>query len=165
METTTEGRALVDALREHGFTFAAGVPCGALRGAIAHLEDGGLPWLAAVREDTAVGAAIGAVLGGARSVVFMSMAGLGRSLTALWSLSRAYEMPLLLVVATDRDAHQALPPEHDLGQTTGPLLELLGATSVVLERGAAAAQVGAAASTMSATGRPVVLLAREGVLA
>lgn len=165
METTTDGRPLAVALRDHGFTFAAGVPCGALRGAIAEVQEQGLSWLASVREDTAVGAAVGAVLGGGRAVVFMSAAGLGRCMTSLWSLSRAYGLPVLLVVATDRDAHQALPPEHDLGAVTPALLDVLGATGIALDRQRVAEQVAEAVTAMEETGRPVVLLVSEGVLA
>ncbi|GMV39675.1 MAG: hypothetical protein AMXMBFR64_13910 [Myxococcales bacterium] len=165
----SDGKVLVQALESHGFTFAAGVPCKSLRGALKHVESGGggtpMTWLAAVCEPTAVGAATGAMLGGGRSVVFMSAAGLGRSLTALWSLSRAAELPLLLVIATDGDAHQALPQEHDLGATTGALLDVLGAGAVHLRAGSIPAQVAEALSQMESTRRPVALLAAGGVLA
>lgn len=166
---TSDGKELVLALEDQGFTFASGVPCRALRGAIGHVEAGAggasMIWFTAVSEDTAVGAGVGAMLGGGRSVVFMSSAGLGRCLTALWSVSRATEVPLLLVVATEGDAHQALPLEHDLGSVTGALLEALGAGSLPLERGRVREQVAAAVAQMESTRRPVALLVAEGVLA
>ena len=55
------GRAFAEALRRHGFDFFTGVPCSLIEDLIAVLErDGRAPYVAAVREDAAVGVAAGA---------------------------------------------------------------------------------------------------------
>jgi phosphonopyruvate decarboxylase len=73
-------------LHHHGFDFFTGVPCSLIEDLIAVLETGRAPYVAAVREDSAVGVAAGAWLGGRRPVVLMQNTGLGTSLNALASL-------------------------------------------------------------------------------
>lgn len=51
------GSAFADALERHGFDFFSGVPCSLIEDLIAVLQDHPLlPYVAAVREDAAVGA-------------------------------------------------------------------------------------------------------------
>ncbi len=61
------GGEFANLLEGHGFDFFAGVPCSLIEDLIAVLEDHPrLPYVAAVREDVAVGLAAGAWLGGKR---------------------------------------------------------------------------------------------------
>jgi hypothetical protein len=55
------------------------------------------PYLAAVREDNALGIAAGAFLGGKKPVVLMQNSGLGVSINALASLHLIYKIPTLLI--------------------------------------------------------------------
>ncbi|HET7340007.1 MAG TPA: sulfopyruvate decarboxylase subunit alpha, partial [Methylomirabilota bacterium] len=66
------GLEFADALGRHGFDFFTGVPCSLVEDLIAELEGGRrAPYVAAVREDAAVGVAAGAWFGGRRPVVLM----------------------------------------------------------------------------------------------
>ena len=92
------GHDFADGLGRHGFDFFTGVPCSLIEDLIAVLERGArAPYVAAVREDAAVGVAAGAWFGGRRPVVLMQNSGLGTSLNALASLSLMYGLPVLLV--------------------------------------------------------------------
>ena len=51
-----------------------------------------------MREDSALGLAAGAYLGGRQPVVFMQNSGLGVSMNALVSLHQIYDIPALLAV-------------------------------------------------------------------
>jgi phosphonopyruvate decarboxylase len=161
-----DGAAFADRLAAHGFDFFAGVPCSLLEDLIAVLErDPRRPWIAAVREDVAVGMAGGAWFGGRRPAVLMQNSGLGTSLNALASFSLMYGLPTLLVVTWrgygGRDA-----PEHILtGAITPGLLDLLGIPHRTIARESLDADLAWAAREMDARMSPVALLLPPGILA
>jgi phosphonopyruvate decarboxylase len=146
-------------LERHGFDFFTGVPCSLIEDLIAVLERGSrAPYVAAVREDAAVGVAAGAWFGGRRPVVLMQNSGLGTSLNALASLSLMYGLPALLIV-TWRGFGGKDAPEHVLtGEISPKLLELLGVPYRVLAAGALDADLAWAAAEMDARRCPVALL-------
>jgi phosphonopyruvate decarboxylase len=123
----------VRALREQGYDFFAGVPCSLLSGLVRELEARSeLHYVSATREDSAIGMAVGAWLGGRQPMVLMQNSGLGVAVNALSSLMLMYETPALLVISwRGQDGKDA--PEHLLmGQITLPLLDLLGIPHRVL---------------------------------
>jgi phosphonopyruvate decarboxylase len=146
-------------LGRHGFDFFTGVPCSLIEDLIAVLERGAhAPYVAAVREDAAVGVAAGAWFGGRRPVVLMQNSGLGTSLNALASLSLMYGLPVLLVV-TWRGFGGKDAPEHILtGEISPKLLELLGVPYRVLAADSLDADLAWAATEMDARRSPVALL-------
>lgn len=85
-----------DELKRLGFNFFTGVPCSLLARIIKALGEDYIP---SVREDTAIGLAAGAYLGGKKSCVLMQNSGLGYSLNVLTSLNLIYSIPVLLVVS------------------------------------------------------------------
>src|SRR5262245_6705535 len=159
------GSAFADALERHGLDFFAGVPCSIIEDLIAVLErHPRLPYVAAVREDVAVGLAAGAFLGGKRPAVLMQNSGLGTSLNALAPLGLMYGLPSLLVVTWrghgGRDA-----PEHILmGAISPPLLDLLGIPHRVVSAESLDADLGWAVAEMDARMQPVALLVPPGVV-
>ncbi len=153
------GVGLLPLLEAQGFDFFTGVPCSLIEELIGALESHPrLPYVAAVREDVAVGVAAGAWFAGRRPAVLMQNSGLGTSLNALASLSRMYGLPALLLV-TWRGYRGKDAPEHILmGEITPKLLELLGIPHRVLSVGSADDDVAWAASEMDARSSPVALL-------
>jgi phosphonopyruvate decarboxylase len=153
------GRDFARQLERHGFDFFTGVPCSLIEDLIAVLEGGaGAPYVAAVREDAAVGVAAGAWFGGRRPVVLMQNSGLGTSLNALASLSLMYGLPVLLVV-TWRGFGGKDAPEHILtGEISPRLLELLGVPYRVPAADSLDADLAWAAAEMDARRSPVALL-------
>ena len=153
------GRDFAARLERHGFDFFTGVPCSLIEDLIAVLERGSrAPYVAAVREDAAVGVAAGAWFGGRRPVVLMQNSGLGTSLNALVSLSLMYGLPLLLVV-TWRGFGGKDAPEHILmGEISPKLLELLGVPHRVPSVDSLDTDLGWAAAEMDARQAPVALL-------
>lgn len=114
------------ALRDRGFDFFAGVPCSLIKGLLAHLDaQDEVPYLAAAREDGALGMAAGAAMAGKRPVVLMQNSGLGVSINALLSLHRIYELPCLLLI-TWRGYGGVDAPEHvHMGPMMPDLLDML----------------------------------------
>lgn len=95
-------------LRKSGFDFFTGVPCSILGGIIKALGEDYIP---SVREDTAIGLASGAYLGGKKPCVLMQNSGLGYCLNVLTSLNLIYKIPLLLLVSY-RGFEGKDAPEH-----------------------------------------------------
>jgi phosphonopyruvate decarboxylase len=160
------GRDFAAGLERHGFDFVTGVPCSLIEDLIAVLERGSrAPYIAAVREDAAVGVAAGAWFGGRRPVVLMQNSGLGTSLNALASLSLMYGLPALLVV-TWRGFGGKDAPEHILtGQISTKLLELLGVPYRVLGADSLDPDLAWAGTEMDARRCPVALLVPPRVVA
>ena len=159
------GRAFADLLERHGFDFFTGVPCSLIEDLIAVLETHPrLPYVAAVKEDVAVGLVAGAWLDGKRPVVLMQNSGLGTSLNALASLSLMYGFPALLVV-TWRGHGGKDAPEHILmGEISPRLLDLLGIQHRVIAPGSLDTDLAWAASTMTEKMQPVALVVPPGIV-
>jgi phosphonopyruvate decarboxylase len=159
------GAELAALLDRHGFDFFTGVPCSLVEDLIAALETHPrFPWLAAVREDVAVGLAAGAWLGGRRPVVVMQNSGLGTSLNALASLSLMYGLPALLLV-TWRGYQGKDAPEHILmGEISPGLLDLLGIPYRVLSPDSVEEHLAWATRELDAREIPVALLVPPGVV-
>jgi phosphonopyruvate decarboxylase len=153
------GRQFAERLERHGFDFFTGVPCSLIEDLIAVLERGSrAPYVAAVREDAAVGVAAGAWFGGRRPAVLMQNSGLGTSLNALASLSLMYGLPMLIVV-TWRGFGGKDAPEHLLmGEISPRLLEVLGIRYRVLAADSVDADLVWAAAEIDAQLAPVALL-------
>jgi phosphonopyruvate decarboxylase len=152
-------------LEAQGFDFFAGVPCSLLAGVLGHLErHPRLPYVAAVREDVAVGLAAGAWFGGRRPALLMQNSGLGTALNALASLSLLYELPSLLVVSWRGYGGQDAPEHRLMGAITLDLLRLLDIEARVLSAASLEADVAWARAQMDERPRPVALLVVPGVL-
>jgi phosphonopyruvate decarboxylase len=158
---------LLGLLDEHRFDFFAGVPCSLFQGLITALEasrDVSRPYVAAVREDVAVGVAAGAWFAGRRPAVLMQNSGLGTSLNALASLTLLYGLPALLLV-TWRGHGGKDAPEHILtGRITPALLDLLGIPHRVLAPASTAADLAWASAEMERRSGPVALVVPPGLL-
>jgi phosphonopyruvate decarboxylase len=159
------GHDVAALLERHRFDFFTGVPCSLVEDVIAVLEHGRrAPYVAAVREDTAVGMAAGAWFAGRRPCVLMQNSGLGTSLNALASLSLMYGLPALVIV-TWRGYEGQDAPEHILtGAITPQLLDLLGIPHRVLSEATAAADLAWAAQEMDTRMQPVAILVPPNVV-
>ena len=124
---TMKASEFMEVLERHGFNFFAGVPDSILKGIVSSLmERGENYYLAAVREDDALGMACGAYLAGKRPVVLMQNSGLGTSLNVLTSLHLIYKIPCLLILSW-RGYGGVDAPEHlVMGEACTRILETIG---------------------------------------
>ena len=152
-------------LKQKGFDFFAGVPCSILKEIILYLEqDPEVTYIAAVREDAAVGVAVGAYLSGRRPMVLMQNSGLGVCATALTSLAAMYRIPLLCLV-TWRGYEGQDEPEHLLmGRAMLRLLDDLEIPYRVLEPDQVEASVEETLALLEDVRKPVAMVLRRGVL-
>jgi sulfopyruvate decarboxylase alpha subunit len=148
----------LDALREVGVEFVAGVPCSYLKtffAGCAELPPGA--YLAAVREDHAVAACAGAWLGGRRTLAAMQNSGLGYCLEVLTSLHLMYRIPLPMLVS-DRGAPTDYEEHRILGQRTRQLLDLFGVPWREAHAGGHEAEARWLVETAERERKPAVLL-------
>jgi phosphonopyruvate decarboxylase len=159
------GAAFAERLIGAGFDVFAGVPCSLVEGVIAALErHPRVPYVAAVREDVAVGVAGGAWLAGRRPAVVMQNSGLGTSLNALASFSLMYGLPALLVVTWRGHGGRDAPEHRLMGEITPGLLDLLGIAHRVLTRDRIDDALAWAGREMDARLAPVALVVPPHVL-
>jgi len=147
------------------YDFFTGVPDSTLGTALKALQsDPRYLYVPAVREDNAVGVAVGAYLGGRNPVVFMQNSGLGHCLNALTSLVSLYKIPLLLVVGW-RGADEFDAPEHILmGSASPSLLTAVGVPFWIPTREDVGTSLRAASSRSRSENSTVALLVREKVM-
>ena len=168
----------LEALKHEGYDFFCGVPCSLLKTLIAVFDrDPSWGYVSAVREDSAVGLAVGAFMGGRQPAVFMQNSGLGVSVNALASLSRMYDCPALLVVSwRGEGGDEGVPvastskagfvdaPEHiQMGEITPRLFDTLQIPWRSLDPRHAPAQLAELTKVMKKTSKPVALLVRKGI--
>lgn len=118
-------------LKKLGFDFFTGVPCSILDGIIGAL---GAEYVPAVREDTALGLAAGAYLGGKKPCVLMQNSGLGYSLNVLTSLNLIYDIPVLMLVSYRGFEGKDAPEHLVMGKHCVELVETFGIESKVATR-------------------------------
>ncbi len=155
----------VEILEKHGFNFFAGVPDSILKGVVSSLmERGENYYLAAVREDDALGMACGAYLARKRPVVLMQNSGLGTSLNALTSLHLIYKTPCLLIISW-RGYGGVDAPEHIvMGDVCTKILETIGIPCRVLSPDSLAEDMAWAVKVMENEKVPVAFMVKKGIL-
>lgn len=112
-------------LKSNGYNFFTGVPCSLLGALIDELSRIDTPYIAAPREDSAMGLASGAYLAGKLPAILIQNSGLGYSLNVLTSLNLIYRIPMLCLISYRGQGPDA--PEHILmGKTCIPILKEIG---------------------------------------
>ena len=168
--TMIEARDFVEAARERGFHWYAGVPCSYLTPFINYvLQDKSLRYLSMANEGDAVALIAGVTLGGAhRGVTMMQNSGLGNAVSPLTSLTWTFRLPQLLIVTWRGQPGTADEPQHALmGPITPQLLELMQIPWELFpaERSAIAPALERAVRHMEQSGRPYALVMPKGTVA
>jgi phosphonopyruvate decarboxylase len=158
-------RQFLDLLEQHGYNFFTGVPCSLFEGVTRILDvDPRYGYVSAVREDSAMGLAAGAYLGGRQPVVLMQNSGLGVSMNALVSLHQIYDIPALLVISWRGQGGQDAPEHLIMGDVMDPFLRLLQIPFAVFDPATLAHDMVQLTRTMHETRKPVALVVGKGRL-
>lgn len=155
----------LDLLEQHGYNFFTGVPCSLFEGVTRILD--ATPrygYVSAVREDSAIGIAAGAYLGGRQPVVLMQNSGLGVSVNAIVSLNQIYDIPALVVVSWRGERGQDAPEHLVMGDVMEPFLRLLAIPFAILDPETLERDLASLTATLRETRKPVALVVRKGVL-
>src|SRR5271163_4090433 len=128
-----EAHQFVEAARDRGFRWYAGVPCSYLTPFINFvLQDPSLHYVSVANEGDAVALIAGVALAGApgmpyrRGVTMMQNSGLGNAVSPLTSLTWTFRLPQLLIVTWRGQPGVADEPQHALmGPITPAMLEAM----------------------------------------
>jgi phosphonopyruvate decarboxylase len=172
-----EARHFVEAARERGFEWYAGVPCSYLTPFINYvLQEQSLHYVSMANEGDAVALIAGVALAGmpqsptrhGRGIAMMQNSGLGNAVSPLTSLTWTFRLPQLLIVTWRGQPGVADEPQHQLmGPITPAMLDTM---EIRWELFPTQAQdigpaLDRAMTHMEATGKPYALLMQKGSVA
>jgi len=164
-----EARQFVEAARERGFDWYAGVPCSYLTPFINYvLQDPSLHYVSMANEGDAVALIAGVALAGKRGITMMQNSGLGNAVSPLTSLTWTFRLPQLLIVTWRGQPGVADEPQHALmGPITPAMLDTMEIPWELFptEADAIAPALERATAHMDATGRPYALVMQKGSVA
>ena len=170
-----EARHFVEAARERGFEWYAGVPCSYLTPFINYvLQDPSLHYVSMANEGDAValiaGVALAGVPGGGhrRGIAMMQNSGLGNAVSPLTSLTWTFRLPQLLIVTWRGQPGVPDEPQHALmGPITPAMLDTMEIRWELFPTDAAAIgpALDRAIAHMDATGQPYALVMQKGSVA
>src|SRR6201996_486662 len=167
-----EAAQFVEAARERGFDWYAGVPCSYLTPFINYvLQDESLHYVSAANEGDAVALIAGVALGarnGRRGIAMMQNSGLGNAVSPLTSLTWTFRLPQLLIVTWRGQPGVADEPQHALmGPVTPAMLDTMEIPWELFptDPDAIGPALDRATAHMDATGRPYALLMQKGSVA
>jgi phosphonopyruvate decarboxylase len=170
-----EARDFVEAARQRGFRWYAGVPCSFLTPFINYvLQDPSLHYVSMANEGDAVALIAGVALAGdarapyGRGVAMMQNSGLGNAVSPLTSLTWTFRLPQLLIVTWRAQPGLADEPQHALmGPITPDMLKTMEIPWELFPT--ESAQIGPAldraVAYMEQNGRPYALLMQKGSVA
>lgn len=170
-----EARDFVEAARERGFDWYAGVPCSFLTPFINYVvQDPSLHYVSMANEGDAVALIAGVALAGSpgrpygRGIAMMQNSGLGNAVSPLTSLTWTFRLPQLLIVTWRGQPGVSDEPQHALmGPITPIMLETMQIPWELFpsESAAVGPALDRAISYMDETGRPYALVMQKGSVA
>jgi len=173
-----EARHFVEAARERGFEWYAGVPCSFLTPFINYvLQDPSLQYVSMANEGDAVALIAGVALAGERGprgvrprrgVSMMQNSGLGNAVSPLTSLTWTFRLPQLLIVTWRAQPGVPDEPQHALmGPITPKMLDTMEIPWELFpsEVEAIGPALDRAVAHMDQTGRPYALVMQKGTVA
>ncbi len=171
-----EAANFVEAARERGFDWYAGVPCSYLTPFINYVsQDPSLHYVSAANEGDAVALIAGVTLGareggrhGGRGVTMMQNSGLGNAVSPLTSLTWTFRLPQLLIVTWRGQPGVTDEPQHALmGPITPTMLDTMEIPWELFPTDADAIgpALDRAVERMGASGRPYALVMQKGSVA
>lgn len=170
-----EAAQFVEAARERGFDWYAGVPCSYLTPFINYvLQDESLNYVSAANEGDAVALIAGVALGASgvhkarRGISMMQNSGLGNAVSPLTSLTWTFRLPQLLIVTWRGQPGVADEPQHALmGPVTPAMLDTMEIPWELFptEAEAIGPALDRATAHMDSTGRPYALVMQKGSVA
>ncbi|MEE2821837.1 MAG: thiamine pyrophosphate-binding protein [Acidobacteriota bacterium] len=163
--SSIESPAFCNILEALGFDFFVGVPCSTFKPLYGKLQSHShWTYIPAVREDAAVGIAVGAYMAGRKPVVLMQNSGFGYSLNAFTSLALIYEIPLLVLIGWRGYQGQDAPEHIVMGLSLLDILSDVGISCTVLGTGDIEQELTQGARELERTKKPVAILVRRGVM-
>lgn len=158
--------ALWQTLKSEDISFFSGVPCSLLKSLMSTcLSDPTLTYVAAPREDAALGVASGAYLAGRGSGILLQNSGLGNVVNGLTSFNLLYRVPVFMIVSWRGFQGKDAPEHLIMGATMLEFLKLMDIPYLVLEPEVEAqTAVRGLVGAMRQQRQPVALVIKPGAI-
>jgi phosphonopyruvate decarboxylase len=125
---------IVADLKDGGVNLITTVPCEKVR-ALSNLIYSNFRCIALTREEEGVGICAGASLAGAKPAMLVQSSGIGNMINALCSLTKAYRLPLLILVSWRGVYKERIPTHIPLGQTLPRILAAIDVDYKIVKSG------------------------------
>tara|TARA_B110001454_G_scaffold150244_1_gene139594 strand:- start:276 stop:764 length:489 start_codon:yes stop_codon:yes gene_type:complete len=125
-------RQIFNILKKKGIKNFVGVPDSTMK----YFIDEGLKKekiLITTREEEAIGIAAGMSMSNEKSLVFMQNAGFANSLSAITSLIKLYEIPMILLIGWRGFLKDDAPEHEKIGEIQPELINIIGLESKIID--------------------------------
>jgi len=125
-------KKIIEILQEVGANFFTTLPCGKVK-QLYDLVTKNFRHIPLSREEEGVGICAGAYLAGAKPAMLVQSSGTGNMINALCSLTKTYQMPLLILVSWRGVYKDKIPAQAPLGKNLPKILSAINISYSVIE--------------------------------
>jgi len=123
---------IVQTLKDVGVNLFTTLPCEKAR-SLGNLISANFQHIALAREEEGVGISAGAYLAGAKPAMLVQSSGIGNMINALCSLTKTYELPLMIFVSWRGVYKEKIPAQIPLGERLQKILAAIDVDYSVIE--------------------------------
>jgi len=123
---------IIETLEESGANFFVMLPCEKVKG-LYNLISKRFRHISLSREEEGVGICAGAYLAGAKPVMLIQSSGIGNMINALCSLTKIYQLPLLILASWRGIYKEEIPAQAPLGESLPKILEAIDVSYSIVE--------------------------------
>jgi len=123
---------IIETLKEAGVNFFTTLPCEKVR-RLYNLIPKHFRHISLSREEEGVGICAGAYLAGAKPAMLIQSSGLGNMINALCSLTKFYQLPLMVLVSWRGVYKEKIPAQMPLGKKLPKILEAIDVSYAIVE--------------------------------
>jgi sulfopyruvate decarboxylase subunit beta len=123
---------IIEALENSGVEFFAMLPCEKVR-QLYDLIPKHFRHVSLSREEEGVGICAGASLAGIKTAMLVQSSGIGNMINALFSLTKTYQIPLLLLISWRGVYKEKIPAQIPMGEKLPEILRSIGATCSIVK--------------------------------
>ena len=150
---------LLHSLKQHGADFFVTVPCKLSAELVSLIsQDKDITYVAPTREEEGVGICAGAYLSGKMPVMVIQNSGIGNSVNALTTLTKLFDMPLLLVCTHRGSVGERIGAQVPMGVAVKGVLDAIDVPNFSFNHPSQAEKVGELVDYARVAQRPVAVL-------
>jgi len=132
MSSKTPENIIVETLKESGVNFFTMLPCEKVK-RLYNLISRHFRHISLSREEEGVGICAGAYLAGAKPAMLIQSSGMGNMINALCSLTKTYQLPLLILASWRGIYKEEIPAQIPLGRSLPKILEAIDISFSIVE--------------------------------
>jgi sulfopyruvate decarboxylase subunit beta len=125
-------KKIIEAMKDSGVGFFATFPCEKVR-ILYDLIPRHFKYVSVSREEEGVGICAGASLAGVKTAMLVQSSGIGNMINGLLSLTKTYQMPLLLMISWRGVYNEKIPAQVPMGEGLPEILKSIGIATIIIK--------------------------------